>query len=244
MSKTPEVLRIIKEDCCGPIGIASASRTLSTALREELAVEITAEEIVAAGSLAKLADLVEGRLQRDASGRSLVDIYAELERLIKEELAHEVGYHWYATWQDDLLDKTDSLEDVEIIIRMEETSGFSISDRDAQQMHTVGQTVRYLWQRLCGQSFTLRQRPTDVCASAFTFYELRRLLMIRGHVPRAAVRLDARLKDLMPTWSSQFWKQLPGIFGVDLHYGNLLSRAIGMEKRITVRQLIDLIAVE
>lgn len=236
-----KILRIINAERCSSVGMSKASREFSAALREELNVEVSAEQIVAAGSLAKLADLVEVRLAREPNGKSLVDIYAELEHLISEELAHEINYHWYAKWQGDLLDKTDSLEDVEIVIRMEETFGFSISDSDVEQMYTVGQTVRYLWQRISDQSFTLREPPDDVCVSAFTFYELRRLLMTRGHVPRAAVGLDTRLKDLLPTWSSQFWKEAASVFAADLPYGSLLSRILGFERRTAVRELVDLL---
>ena len=54
-----------------------------------------------------------------------------------------------------MFNNSDSLEDVEIVLRMEEAFEFSISDRDAQEMKTIGQTVRYLWER-SRQSFTLR----------------------------------------------------------------------------------------
>ena len=242
MNKTLEVLSIIKDDRCGPIGIDAASCRLSSALREELEVEVTAEEIVAAGSLSELVDLVEVRLDREPNGKSLIDIYAELEHLIRDELCHDINYHWYANWQGDVLNNTDSLEDVEIIIRIEETFGFSISDHDAQQMRTVGQTVRYLWQRLSEQSFQLRERPDNVCASAFTFYELRRLLMSRGHMPRGEVRLEVRLKDLMPTWCSQFCQQVSDVFGVDLPRGGLLAQVFGLEKQTTVGELVRLVA--
>jgi acyl carrier protein len=146
-----EILCSIVKTCRGLASFDSAPQELSVALRAELDVEVTAEEIISAGSLAQLADLVAARLPREPGGRSLIDIYAAVETIVREELSHDVNYHWHARWLGDLLHKTDSLEDVEIVIRMEEAFGISIPDRDAQKMHTVRQTVRYLWQRLCEQ---------------------------------------------------------------------------------------------
>jgi len=40
------------------------------------------------------------------------------------------------------LNDNDSLDDVEIVIRMENAFGFSIPDRDVAAMRTVAQTVR------------------------------------------------------------------------------------------------------
>lgn len=215
---------------------------LSSVLREQLGVEITAGEIKSTGSLRNLSGLLETRLPRDPMERSLVDIYATLEQFVTEELSHEFKYDWYATWKGDLLKNTDSLDDVEIVMRMEEFFGFSIPDCDVQAMQTVGQTVRYLWQRSREQSFTLRQRPSDVCPACFIFHELRRLLVIRGGVSRTDVRLDTQLGDLLPTWYFQFWKHVQVIFGVDIPHGNLLTRSFGFEKRTTIKELVALIS--
>jgi acyl carrier protein len=194
-----------------------------------------------AGSLLAVAELLETRLVRDSTGRSIVDIYSLVEQIVREELPHDINYHWPALWKGDLLNSTDSLDDVEIVLRMEESFGFSIPDRDAQEMHTVGQTIRYLWKRIFEQSFTLRPSPPDVCPGTFVFHELRRLLIIRGGVPRGSVRLDSRLGDLLPSWHSHFWKQIQNVFGVHISYGNLLTRSLGLEKRITIKELVALI---
>lgn len=249
---TLEILHSITEACLGSavtdvaplvgqVNEAGWNQKLESALHRELGVKVTYSEIESAGSLLKLSELLERRLVRDPGGRSLVDIYAVLEQFVREELSHEINYHWHATWIGDLLNNTDSLEDVEIVLRMEDAFGFHIPDQDVQEMPTVGQTVRYLWRRNCEQSFTLRQRPADVCRGAFVFNELRRLLIKRGGVPRAAVRLDTRLGDLLPTWHFQFWRQIPSIFGVDIPHGNLLTRILGVEKRTTIKELVALI---
>jgi hypothetical protein len=125
---------------------------------------------------------------------------------------------------------------------MEDAFGVAISDQDAQSMHTVGQTVRYLWQRSCEQNFTLRQRSEGVCQGAFIFHELRRLLMIRGGVRRSAVRLDERLGDRLPSWYLQFWKEVQDIFHVDLPQAHALTFSSGLEKRTTIKQLVALIS--
>ena len=220
---------------------ANAGQRLSSAIQEELGVFLTANEIQSSGSLLRLSDLLESRFARNPMGKSLVEIYVALEQLVREELSHDINYHWYAVWKGDLLNNTDSLEDVELVLRMEDAFGFSISDRDAQEMKTVGQTVRYLWRRSCEQSFTLRQRPEGVCQSVFVFHEIRRLLIIRGGVQRTAVRLESRLGDLMPSWYLQFWNHVQSIFGVHLPEGKLLTFSLGLEKRTTIRELIALL---
>lgn len=218
-------------------------KTLSLQILRELDIEVTPEEIKSLASVPRLSTLIHSRLERDLVGRSLVDVYSIVARLIKEHLSHDVNYHWHATWLGDLLNESDSLDDVEIVISIEREFGFSISDRDAQDMQTVGQTVRYLWTRACEQGFTLRLRPQHVCKRAFVFYELRRLLVVRGGVSRSAVRLDARLGELLPTWYRQFWEDVQRIFGANLPQASLLTFSSRREKNTTVRELVNLISV-
>jgi acyl carrier protein len=251
-TKTPEILHSIAKAYIGfpfsddaplPDQVSGADWApgLISALRQELGVEITPDELQVAKSLLGLSDLVQSKLARDPNGRSLVDIYAAVENWVRQELAHEIDFSWCATWKEDLLKDTDSLDDVEIILRMEDALGFSIPDRDVQAMHTVGQTVRYLWGRSCEQNFTLRQPATDVCTHAFIFYEIRRLLMIRGRVPRKSIQLETQLGQLLPSWYFQFWREIKVAFNVDIPHGNLLTRSLGIEKRTTLRDLVALI---
>lgn len=250
--KTLEVVRRIAAPC---MGAASADNTtlagqvkidrqenLILALQVELDVEVSIDEIESAVSLVNLADLIEPRLAKDQKGQTLIDIYAAVERFVREELSHDVNYHWYEAWKDDLIKDSDSLDDVEILVRIEDAFGFSIPDHDVQTMSTVADTVRYLWQRSSQQKFILRPRPEGVCGKAFIFHELRRLLIMRGGVPHAFVRLDVRLGDLMPTWHFQFWKEIQSVFGVHIPHGTWLSRSLGLEKRTTIKELVTLIA--
>lgn len=247
-----EILRCITETTLGvPVKAdetfanlshdADWSSKLSRAISRELDIALLPEEVAASDSLFGLSRLVGVRLPKDPMGRSIPDIYAALGKLVREELSRDVNYHWYASWVGDIFTEFDSLDDVEVVIRMEDTFGFAISDQDAQSMQTVGQTVRYLWRRGCEQGFTLRRRPQTVCQRAFVFYELRRLLVVRGGVSRNAVRLDARLGDLLPTWYRQFWEDAQRIFRADLPQGTPLSFGSRREKNTTVRELVNLI---
>ena len=251
-TKTREILLSIAEACLGSpvsddvqfvdhVSGTDREQQLISALQQELAVDITRDELQVANSLASLSELVQAKLARDPAGKSLVDIYAELENWVRQELSHEIDYSWCASWKGDLFRDTDSLDDVEVILRMEEALGFSILDRDVQAMHTVGQTVRYLWKRSCEQNFILRQPTTDVCTSAFIFYEIRRLLMIRGGVPRKGIQLETQLGQLLPSWYFQFWREIKVIFNVDLPHGNFITRSLGIEKRTTIGDLVSLI---
>ncbi|HEV2834316.1 MAG TPA: hypothetical protein VGW58_03310 [Pyrinomonadaceae bacterium] len=251
-SKTLEILQSVIRGCFGAAVVYDAplasqindprwADQLKRALQYELDVELTVAELQAAALNTTLAELVETRLTRHADGRSIVDIYAEVERIVRDELCHEIDYHWHAAWIGDLLKASDSLEDVEIVISMENAFAISIPDRDVQEMYTVGQTARYLWRRLLEQGFTLRQRPDGVCDTTFVFHELRRALMMYGGVSRRSVRLDARIGYLLPTQSLQFLKHVQHIFGVEIPQGNLITRTLGLQKRTTIRELTEVI---
>lgn len=116
---------------------AGWEQQLSSKLQDELNVQIGAEEIRLAGRFVSLVDLVESRLARDSRGRTLAEIYALLERFVREELSHKVNYHWYANWKGEVLSSTDSLDDVELVIRMESAFGFSIPDRDIANLREM-----------------------------------------------------------------------------------------------------------
>lgn len=219
---------------------AGWEQQLSAKLHDELSVYITAEEIRSVTRFVTLVELVESRLARDVKGRTLADIYLLVEQFVREELSHKFNYHWFATWKGDVLKSSDSLDDVELLIRMEAAFGFSIPDRDVSTFGTIAQTIRYLWHRSSAQFFVLRSPMEGTCRHAFVFHELRRLLMIRAGARRTDIRLNTRLGDLMPTWHSQFWKQLQTEFGVSLPHGTLLSWSFGREKRTTIRELIVL----
>ena len=205
--KMLEIVHSIVETVLGPAVTADGPlvgedseigwQHLAVALRQELGVEVAAQRLQSTKSLLALSDLVQLQLPKDSKGRSIVDIYARVEQFVREELSHNIDYHWFATWKGDLLNDNDSLDDVEIVIRMENAFGFSIPDRDVAAMRTVAQTVRYLWRRSLEQDFVLRSLPTGTCPCAFVFFELRRLLIKRTGLARKDIHPSARLGDLM-----------------------------------------------
>jgi hypothetical protein len=154
-----EILQSIAKSSCAPSSIntsfdgrlkTESSLKLSEAIRDELGVIVTALEVESTGSLSALSTLVESRLDKNRLGKTLVDIYLEVEQLAKEEYHPKIPYQWCARWNDFLdvgnwFSRADGLDAVEIVIRMEDTYEIKISDEDAAAMETVGQTVRYLW---------------------------------------------------------------------------------------------------
>ena len=102
--------------------------------------------------MSKLAQLIETRLKRNSQGQTLIDVYTTLEKLAREEYHPKISYHWCARWNDffetgNWITKPDSLDAVEILIRMEKAFQLTIPDDDAERMETIGQTVRYLWDK-------------------------------------------------------------------------------------------------
>ena len=127
-----------------------SAKNLSEALEQELGVSVTAAEIESAGSLSQLSALLQPRLFRNASGKTLLDLYVEIERMAKEEYHPKIHYDWCAKWNDffhagNWLTRPDELDSVEMLIRIEDKYGMRIPDEDAAAMTTVGQTVRYVW---------------------------------------------------------------------------------------------------
>lgn len=255
--KTREILRSIAaatlgaaphDDALGvPVTHGTAwSHELSHAIGTELGVVLTPAEVEGCDSLFLLTTMVASRLPTGPDGKSIVHVYATLELIAREELHPEIHYHWHARWSDfsgygNFLTAPDGLDYVELVLRMEEEFGFGIPNEDAAALITVGQTVRYLWERSRAQTIILRPQPAGVCRGAFIFHELRRVLMVRGGVPRHAVRPAARLGALLPSFHVEFWKQVQDIFQVDLPRGSLLALGRRIEKRTTVKELVNLI---
>jgi hypothetical protein len=84
------------------------------------------------------------------------------------------------------------LETVAIVMNLEEEFEISIPDDDAEKIQTLGDTLRYIVRRLA------QIHNPGYCASARTFYRLRRALIQDYGVERVEVRPDARLAELVP----------------------------------------------
>lgn len=217
-------------------------RQLSRAVSEELGVIINPEDLRSL-TLTEMSYHLESRLRRDIQGRTIVDYFGIVEGIARDELETSFACHWNARWDDSLkadnwLNAEDGYDLVEMTFRLEEAFGFGISDLDAQQLLTVGRTVRYIWNRnRSAESFTLRTIPSDACESAFIFHELRRLLVVVGGVSREAVRLDAPLNQLLPSWRKQFLRRLQDLLKIELPRSGILS----FHKRPTNKSVGELV---
>ena len=124
-------------------------------MESELGAAVSVKRLKSVTFLPQLLTLVESQLSKDTSGRTIIDIYMSIERLAREEYHPKIKFRWFARWDDffntgNWLTSPDSLDAVEIVLRLEEEFGLEISDEDAQGMQTVGQVVQYIWTRLNG----------------------------------------------------------------------------------------------
>ena len=101
------------------------------------------------------------------------------------------------------------LDTVELVMAFEDEFGIDIPDEPASRMLTVDDTVRYVVARLVE-----KPAPAGVCQTARSFYRLRRELMNRFDTPRAAVRPDAAIGQLVPERSRGQWSKIADASGL------------------------------
>jgi acyl carrier protein len=87
------------------------------------------------------------------------------------------------------------LDTVELVITIEKTFGIDISDPEAEQLVTVGDTYRYILARLAEQGMNWTEGR---CASHVAFNRFRSVLVGWLGVNRKAIRLATPLGDLLP----------------------------------------------
>jgi acyl carrier protein len=92
------------------------------------------------------------------------------------------------------------LDLVELVMEVEERYAISIDDRDAEKIQTVGQLYEYVLakQAQAQKSAPVAAAPQRACASAVTFYKVRRELVEFLDVPRESIRPSTSLALLLP----------------------------------------------
>lgn len=83
--------------------------------------------------------------------RSLDEVFLIVDRIAREELHPAIEFQWDSKWNDFLkvgnwLTKPDSVDLVELLMRLEEEFNIEISDEKAATLESVEQTVRYIWE--------------------------------------------------------------------------------------------------
>ena len=94
-------------------------------------------------------------MQLDLREKSLQDVFVIVESIAREELHPAIDFQWDSRWEDFLeagnwITKPDHFDLVELVMRLEEEFGITISDEDAEKQETVEQTVRYVWEKVSG----------------------------------------------------------------------------------------------
>ncbi|MFN6963475.1 MAG: hypothetical protein ACK4S4_06890 [Pyrinomonadaceae bacterium] len=122
-------------------------------LATELGVNITDEELRSCKSLDDLTRVVYSKLEVDASGNSMIDVFTQIESIAKSELHHSVHLRWFAEWREydssgNWFTKPDWLDYFEMFDRIREELGadLGVTTKSFEQMPlTVGETVKRVW---------------------------------------------------------------------------------------------------
>lgn len=83
------------------------------------------------------------------------------------------------------------LDSVEILMKVEDTFGVKIADREAEQIHTIGDFHNAVWHHLAG-------KYSDRCKSQGLFYKLRKSFAHNLNFSQEHLRLDTIPEDVFP----------------------------------------------
>jgi len=101
-----------------------------------------------------LIEVIERKLERDLNGNTIIDFFSKIEKIAIEELHKSVQLHWFAKWKDyyllgNWLNSPDSLDFVEMFLRIEEEFGINFKALEATSESdfgdTAGKTVQFIW---------------------------------------------------------------------------------------------------
>jgi hypothetical protein len=100
------------------------------------------------------------------------------------------------------------LDGVELVMGYEDAFGIPVPNADAERLRTPGDVVDYFSNRLASASYA-------PCLHLSAFHLIRRGFAHQVGLPRDAVRLDARLEDLLTGKDRrQVWRSLGAVLGV------------------------------
>lgn len=124
-------------------------------LKVELQLDVSIKEFTNVSD-ENLSAFVANRLETQ-SGRNILDIYEIVRKIAKEELHPAIDFHWFSRWDDfdevgNYFTRPDSLDFVEVVVRIEEEFGFKINDEDAENLKTVRETIQFIWKKLHPQT--------------------------------------------------------------------------------------------
>ena len=121
-------------------------------LNEELYLELDGAELTGYHG-STIADLVaDADLPIDKFGKTIFDIYEDLEKIAREELHQFIHYGWNGTWEQFLDDENfflipDPLDLAEVGNQIAKKFEIVIPVSHAPKVRTVADTVRYIWRR-------------------------------------------------------------------------------------------------
>ncbi|HEX4796356.1 MAG TPA: hypothetical protein VH370_21385 [Humisphaera sp.] len=130
------------------------------------------------------------------------------------------------------------LDTVAIIMAVEDEFAISIADKDAEKAQTIGQTIDLIVSMLNSGP---RPDPSH-CASARTFYHVRRELVSEYGIAREAIRPDSLVGQLiLPGPHRRVWRDIARRCGLPIPRFNPLKPLAPRfpKAKTTLRQLIE-----
>lgn len=121
-------------------------------LYEQLLLKLHTEAFEKASNV-ELSEFIENKLERNQDGKNILDVCDILKKIAIDELHPSIDFTWCKRWDQfhdvgNFLTRPDSLDFVELLMRIEEEFGINISDDAASTLQTVGSTVQYIWKGL------------------------------------------------------------------------------------------------
>jgi hypothetical protein len=98
---------------------------------------------------------------------------------------------------------------LDLILTVEDTFGFAISDEDANELNTVGQLYEYVLTHRFGEKF-------DTCLTSIALYKIRRAMASVLGISRKDLRTSTELSAVMPAYRCLTWRAIEQAAGLRL----------------------------